>query len=496
MLPSLSPARLPVGILLIGVALVAAMLRGMIRRALAAVIVALVAVAGVSADTPPLRRVILISCDTLRQASLPSYGNEGPVATATLDSLVSEGVMFMRCTTPMGWTLPAHVAMFTGLSPGAVRAGVERAIPEHVPLLAEHLADAGWTCAGFPANNHWLEPRFGFDRGMAQYRFQETFAASSAWTRDWTFAADAGTPLFLFFHYMDTHTVPLGFDYLLPYWTMRGIDRHYHGILDPYPEIATTDDGRWDLAAYDPEFLRRTYHAAIYSLDVSHLAPLLAELRARGLTRDTMLIVTADHGEEIGEHGGYLHDSPYNEVRDVPLLIIWPGVLPRGQFVFTPVSLMDLAPTVLDYAGVTTDVPMHGLSLRPLMSDPAGFFPERDFLIDGHRRELTLEPSALVALEQDTWWSLVAMTDTTGCAGTYAPARTDTVLGLYNLDLDPRETTDVQHEHPAVVAALRARLDEALADEARLAEVLHGDRDQAPVEMSAEERRKLRALGY
>ncbi len=460
--------------------------------------VAALATAGpVRSGTPPLRRVILISCDALRQADLPAYGNHGPLATATLDSLVSEGVTFLRCTTPMGWTLPAHVAMFTGLSPGAARAGVERAVPEHVPLLAERLSDSGWTCAGFPTNNHWLEPRFGFDRGMAQYRFQEIFAPSSAWTRDWTFAdAVTSTPLFLFFHFMDPHTVPVGFDYLLPYWTLRGIDRHYHGIRDPYPEIAVTDDGHWDLAAYDPAFLRRSYHAAIYSLDRGHLGPLLAELRARGLGEDTMLILTADHGEEIGEHGGYLHDAPYNEVRDVPLVIVWPGVLPRGKFVFTPVSLLDLAPTILDYAGLAVDEPMQGLSLRPLMSEPPDFFPERDFLIDGHRRGLALEPSALVAMQDDTWWSLIAMTDTTGCAGTFAPARCDSVLGLHDLDRDPRERRDVQDEHPGIVAALRRRLDEALADEARLAEVLHAGRSEAAVEMSDEERRKLRALGY
>jgi arylsulfatase A-like enzyme len=470
-------------------------------RRLAAMLAATALLAAVShAATPghaPLRRVALISCDAVRSASLPTYGNTGPVATTGLDSLLSEGVLFMRCTTPMGWTLPAHASMFTGLSPGAVRVAADQAIPEHVPLLAEVLDGEGFVCAGFPAENHWLEPRFGFGRGMTQYRFQPIFAPARAWTRDWTFAADLATrPFFLFFHFMDAHTVPVDDDYLLPYWTMRGIDRHYHGIRDPYPEVALTADGHWDLAAYPTDLLRRAYHAAIYSLDLHRLRPLLHDLRARGLTDQTMLIVTADHGEEIAEHGGYLHASPYGEVRDVPLLIVWPGVLPAGKVVFTPVSLLDLTPTILDYAGVDAPGPMQGLSLRPLMQDPPGFFPERDFLVDGHRRGLGLQPSALVGLERDTWWSLVASTDTTGCTGSYAPARVDSVIALFDLDRDPRETRDVQAQHPDVVSALRVRLDEALADEARLAATLQTGAAPATISLTDDERRRLRALGY
>jgi arylsulfatase A-like enzyme len=452
----------------------------------------------VPAEEAPLRRVVLISCDTVRSASLPTHGNTGPVATTGLDSLLTEGVLFLHAMTPMGWTLPAHASMLTGLSPGALRASAERVLPEHVPMLAEVLSDQGFVCAGFPADNQWLDPRFGFDRGMEQYRFQPVFAAARAWTEDWTFAADLGRrPFFLFFHFMDAHTVPPDRDYLLPYWTMRGIDRHYHGIGDPYPPIALADDGSWDLAAYDTGLLRRAYHAAIHSLDLHHLRPLLADLRGRGLTDGTLVIVTSDHGEEIAEHGGYLHDSPYNEVRDVPLLMVWPGVLPAGKVVYEPVSLLDLTPTILDYAGLDPPGPMQGRSLRPLLESRPGDLPARDFLIDGHRRGLGLQRSALVAREQGTWWSLIATTDTTGCAGTFTPARVGTVLALHDLDRDPRERRDVQGAHPDVVAALRARLDRALAEEAALAETLQeGARPASATPLTEQEQRRLRSLGY
>jgi arylsulfatase A-like enzyme len=450
---------------------------------------------------PPLRRVVLISCDTLRSASLPTYGNRGPVATTGLDSLASAGTLFLRCTTPMGWTLPAHVAMLAGVAPGVARAAADRPLSPRVPLLAERLARAGFTCAGFPAENQWLASHFGFGRGMLQYRFQETFAPSEHWTRQWSFARalerDPTTAsFFLFFHFMDNHTVPAGPEVLLPYATMREVDLFYHGIEPPMPPQHLTPEGRWDLAAYDPRLLRRAYHATIHSLDQLHLRPLLHHLRETGLAENTLLVLTADHGEEIGEHGGYLHASPHAEVREVPLIVVWPGVLPAGKVVYEPVSLLDVAPTILDYAGLPAADHAQGLSLRPLLSEPEGLFPRRDFLIDGHRRGLALEPSALLGLEDDAWWSLVAMTDTTGCAGGFAPARCSQVLGLYDLDRDPGETTDLQTERPEIVTALRARLDAALAEEASLAAELHQGVEPRPLQIDDVARRKLRALGY
>jgi arylsulfatase A-like enzyme len=456
-------------------------------------------------DPPPLRRVILICCDTLRSASLPTYGNPGPLATTGLDSLASEGALFLRCTTPMGWTLPAHVAMFTGLSPGTVRAAADRPVPPSIRLLPERLAAAGFLCAGFPANNHWLEAHFGFARGMLQYRAQGTLAPTDHWLRGWSFADllqrdPAGASFYLFFHFMDNHTVAPDLDYPLPYWTLREVDLFYHGVQAPLPPRHLTADGRWDLEAYDPDLLRRAYHATVHSVDLHRLRPLLARLREDGLTENTMVIVTADHGEEIGEHGGFLHASPHAEVREVPLIVVWPGVVPAGKVVFSPVSLLDLTPTILDYAGLPPPERAQGRSLRPLLDgeldDPPPPFPSRDFLIDGHRRGLALEASALIGLEAGTWWSLVAMTDTTGCAGTFRPARAAEVLGLYDLDRDPAETTDLKEQRPEIVAALRARLDAALAEEARLAELVHEGVEPPPAPLDEVARRKLRALGY
>jgi arylsulfatase A-like enzyme len=450
-----------------------------------------------TAQTPPLRRVVLISCDTLRAASLPAYGNAG-VTTTGIDSLAAAGTLFLNCATPMGWTLPAHMAMLTGMDPGVTRVGVETALPEGVPILPEILAGAGFTAGAYVAENRWLDPGYGFGRGFDEFRMCDQLGGIRQWTDQWTVADDlaGGAPFFLFFHFMDTHTVPVEFDHLLPYWALRGVERFYQGIKAPLPEPQLTPAGGWDLAAYDPDLLRRAYDSTVGSLDFMKVRPLLQRLRDKGLAEDAMIILTADHGEELAEHGGYEHDAPYTEVRNVPLIVVWPGVLPAGRVVYTPVTIADIMPTVLDFAELPVPDTVQGLSLRPLLDGSDGFFPERDFLVDGRRRGLGLQPAALTALHDDAMWTLVTTVDTTGCAGSFAPPRPGATLGLYLLDADPGETNDLQAARPEVVAALRERMSEMLADEAALAEVVHRDRAARELPLSDEDRRKLRALGY
>ena len=454
------------------------------------------ALVGADDNSRPLRRIVLISCDTLRADALSCYGNQGTTTTG-LDSLASQGTMFLNCSTPMGWTLPAHMAIFTSLAPGAVRVGVEQALPAEVPLLTEILADNGFVCGAMIAENGWMAPKYGFNRGFRQYSDYFSMDPIESWTNKWEFRDDltAEAPFFLFFHFMDTHSVPVAFENLLPYMTIRDVDRFYHGLKDPLPEKKIRD-GKWDLAAYEPELLRKAYDSATFSLDFLHIRPLLSYLRDNGLAEDTMIIMTGDHGEELGEHGGREHDSPFNEVRHVPLLVVWPGVVPTSRVVYDQVNLMDIMPTVLDYAGLPAPELTQGMSLRPLLNEERGFFPARDLLVDGNRLGLGLESSAIIAWHDDALWSLVANTDTTGCAGSFHPAGVTEVLGLYNLDLDPEETDNLQQKFPEIVSSLTERMTEMLADEARLAEVLHSGVSAPIVPLNEEDRRKLKALGY
>lgn len=505
----------------------------------------------------PLRRVVLISCDALSASHLRAYarstgraggpgpggwsgtaaGAGGPAAagsaafppahTAFFDSLTGEGVLFRRCLAPQGWTLTSHFTMLTGLLPGAHRVGAERPLAAGVPLLTETLRTAGFATGFFPNGNTWLLPTFGYDRGADLYRqFPITgrqVAEVAAWCdgRLGPVAGRAGglKPFFLFVHFMDAHSRSTKEPF--PYWPVPmthqfALQRSRRPWPPPrfLPEAPPGTAGggvgalgdlgdlgdlgeevrQWDLAGYDPALLRHAYDACVTAWDDDRLRRLLRRLERAGHLRETLLIVTADHGEEFGEHGGFLHRQPYAEVREVPLLLIWPGRLPRGAAVEAPVGLVDLAPTILDLAGLPPLPRTQGMSLRPLLEDPGARLPARDFLIDGHFRGYRRELSALVGEAEGRLWSLVAEIDTTGCAGTFQPERVGAVRGLYDLAADPGERRDLAAAHPAVAADLAARMQQQYAAGARLAQAVAGA--AGPAALTAEQKRQLRALGY
>lgn len=457
----------------------------------------------------PLRQVILISCDTLSAQHLQAYGY-GKATTYTFDALLSRGVLFRHCLTPQMWTLPAHLSMLTGLAPGVHRAGKYRGLSPAIPLLTEILQQHGFRTGGFPTANEWLKPSYGFGRGFDRYTMfgldDESLEISQRWVEGRTRRVDKGDgklPFFLFYHYMDVHSRP--HTYPSPYWplqkpalTLCELDRRQlpKQFLPVEVDDLFGDIENWDLSGYDVDYLRCSYDACITAWDNFQLRILLEGLSASGHLNDTLVIITADHGEELGEHGGYYHDSPYGEVREVPLLMIWPGRLPAGAVVDRRVSLVDLAPTILDLAGLQPLPVCQGRSLRPLLENLRADWPVRDFLVDGNCRGWRLLESALVAYRDGHWWSLVARTDTTGTIGTFAPARVDSVIGLFNLTSDPQEQVDLQQRYPELVRGLGRDLERQLAAEAELARELDAGSQVDELEISEEEARKLKALGY
>ncbi len=461
-----------------------------------------------SGNAPPLRRVILISCDTLSAQHLQSYGY-AKETTTVFDALAAKGVLFRHCLAPQGWTLTSHMTMLTGLLPGVHRVGKYSALPESIPTLPELLQEQGFRTAFLPTDNEWLRDRYGFDRGFDQhhmYSLQDPIVLNgSQWFqyRAESAPGEPAVPFFVMFHFMDVHSRPHTFSY--PYSPLqRGgrmecdpatTPKRKH-FLPIEKDDLLGDIRNWDLAAYDPAFLRCAYDACVSVWDSLKLGELTELLDEGGHLRDTLLIVTADHGEELGEHGGYFHDSPYGEVREVPLLLVWPGRLPEGAVVEARVGLADLAPTILELAGVPAPPSLQGLSLAPLLEDTRAPFPDRDFLIDGNWRGWAHFPTALVAKARGSWWSLVAMTDTTGTTGTFAPETVAEVHGLFDLDRDPLERDDLQTAMPDLVTELIRRIEAQLAANAVLARDLAAAGEGEPASISEEAARKLRALGY
>ncbi len=391
--------------------------------------------------------VLLITLDTVRADHIGAYGYR-KIETPNLDRLASEGVRFAEASSPVPLTLPAHATILSGLLPprhGVRNNGAER-FPEGPATLASQLGAAGYRTGAF-IGAFVLDRRFGLGRGFDRYDddIPRERAADLDVERPGRVVTDRALawlseksekPFFAWVHLYDAHAPyapPEPFRTLYP-------DRPYDG------EVAEVD---------------------------AQVGRLLAELDRRGFAGRTVVAVVGDHGEALGEHGELTHGLlVYEPSLHVPLLLRAPGVLPAGWVVETPVSLVDLAPTLA------------GLLERPL---PAG----ADRSLDGHdlsttlrqRREPPAEDLYAESLYGTTFgWSTVFALRRGEMKYIAAPRPE-----LYDLRRDPGESQNLEERRPGQGKELATRV-AALAGSAGEA--------AAPAPLDAEARARLLSLGY
>ncbi len=295
-----------------------------------------VEIAPVAADDRP--NLILVTIDTLRADALGSYGASGS-PTPVLDAIAERGTRFARAYSPAPLTLPSHSSMMTGLQPPAhgVRNNGAYVLAEDAQTLAERLKDEGYDTAAF-VSAAVLEKRFGLAQGFDHYDdatsggegafYAERSARdTNARVVEWVDGrGDAARPAFLWIHYFDPHA--------------------------PYEPPAP----------FAERFPDAPYTAEVAATDAA-LGELLEMLDTRGLLARSLLAVTADHGESLGEHGEDTHAlTLYDATQHVPLLIAGPTV-PRGEVSERLASLVDLAPTLLALLGAPALEAAEGVDL-------------------------------------------------------------------------------------------------------------------------------------
>ncbi len=359
--------------------------------------------------------MILISLDTVRADTLTFQD----AATAPhLTDLARRGTIFSEAVSGSSWTLPAHAQMFTGCPP--TLHGVEHddvTLDPRMPTLPELLRDEGYATAGF-FTGWYLAGQYGFGRGFDVYRnamtdgaaLEEAFAEALEGGRtfqsatadrerashadvtsrnvvdavaaelDRLAATDPDRPLFLFTHFFDPH-----FDYVPPPPYDTQFDPDYQGSIDGrefwfneriYDETKTPPR---QVSDRDLEHLVALYRGELAWTD-SAVGDLLELLEQRGLLENSIVVVTSDHGEEFFEHGGRGHrQNLFEELVRVPLLVVPPSAAHADPASYSdaPVSLSDVAPTILDLAGLETPDTMFGQSLTPALSgDPIEQHPK------------------------------------------------------------------------------------------------------------------------
>ncbi len=290
-----------------------------------------------TADTGPLN-VVLITLDTTRADHLGCYGHSGG-ATPNVDRLAAGGVRFAQCMSAAPSTLPSHATILTGLYPHVhgVRDNVGFRLGRGHRTLAEALQDAGYRTAAFVAAIV-VGRDTGLDQGFETYddtgdrherRADEVCDRAIQWLE-----AHAGGEFFLWVHLFDPHA---------PY----NPPEPYRGrFAQPYTaEIAFAD---------------------------AQVGRLVEALRRLGLDRKTLFVVTADHGEGLGEHGEETHlYFVYDTTMSVPLVMHCPGRLPEGVVVASQTRTVDIMPTILAIVGAPAESGVQGTDLRSRMRHPS-----------------------------------------------------------------------------------------------------------------------------
>jgi arylsulfatase A-like enzyme len=305
--------------------------------------------------------VLLVSIDTLRADRLGCYGYARDTSPA-LDGFAREhAVRFARAVAEAPWTLPSHVTMLSGLHP--LTHGVRQptdAPAEEIALLAERLADSHYCFA--VTDGGWLAEEWGFARGFHSFHARDVDVERAVehvleYVRH---RRDRG-PWFGFLHTYDVHC-----PYDPPPSHAGRFASEGAEPLEVAGRCGNPDFNALALTAGQARFLSDRYDEDVRRVDDA-LARVFAAFDALDLWRDTLLIVTSDHGEEFLEHGRIGHErSLEREVLAIPLLIAAPGFVPR--VVDAPVGLADLVPTVLALVGIPPVAGLDGRSLAPLLA--------------------------------------------------------------------------------------------------------------------------------
>jgi len=402
--------------------------------------------------------ILLFSLDTVRADHLSCYGYRR-LTSPHLDRVAAEGALFRTFFSPHIPTYPGHTTMMTGrdvYAHGITGQSTSLELRLDIPMLAEILRREGYFTAAADTLGRWFARGFDIYKGYAwDKKEQRQWRAGEAVTQvalELLTEAAAHQPFFLFVHYWDAHT---------PYVPPAPFDRMFYGGNEKDP-VHSSMDPVWQCEAFkwyfhewmpgvtDIEFPKAQYDAEIAYMDTC-LAHVLNRLEELQLANDTLVIFTADHGEELDEHGCWFdHHGLYETNIRIPLILRLPGRIPAGVQLPGMAAMMDLVPTILDYAGVSaTNLLMDGASLKPALDGLAVALEEPPFRTALHLTENTWMKKRAVRTRE---WKLIRALepDLHGLPP----------IELYHLTTDPAERTNVADQHPDVVEELTSLMEE------------------------------------
>lgn len=342
--------------------------------AAAFVLVGLAAGCGAVKRAP--KNVLLITIDTLRADRIGAYGDPS-TRTPSIDDLARRGTLFESAHSPIPLTLPSHTSIMTGQYPRThlVLSHAYTLAPERV-TLAEIFKEHGYSTAAF-VSSHVLDKSYGLDQGFETYwerwhllgdvtealtasGFELTAKAARLWIK----ARPAEKPFFAWVHLFQPHK-----PYSPPAPLAKLYDPGYGGsVVADVPTLVGIWEEKRALAPEDLAHIQALYQGEVTTAD-REVGRIIDLLEREGLMKDTIVIVTSDHGEVLYEHDCYFgHDIMlYEPAIAVPLVFYGDGLFPAGAIARQNARLIDLAPTILESAGLSHEFlgATDGLSLLP-----------------------------------------------------------------------------------------------------------------------------------
>ena len=432
--------------------------------------------------------VLLVSIDTLRASRLGCYGGPRPTSPG-LDAIAAESILFENASACSYNTADSHASIFSSTLPSVhevsnASSRIGNSLAPGIKTLTEVLSAAGYATAGFHGGGN-VSPIFGFGRGFERYQMTKELDDATTWL-----AGLEKRPFFLFAHTFHTHD-----PYTPARESLEALGVKPRDDIEIDLELLKNASGGgpflplreqfWaSIDKQDPEEV--AYALALYDAEILEVDRMITKLvrEVLRIAPRTLVIITSDHGEEFGEHGRFLHDSLFQEVLHVPLIVRYPEREVRR--VPDRVSLLDLAPTILDLVGVSPPPTFQGRTLLPALAGGASyprFLVAEKMLVtaagEGFRPAIRRWAAAAYLGDEKVLFQKPSLP-----------------LELYDLRVDPLEEHDLAPLDKSRRDAAEASLHRLLAATDQFSARVPRDASGTAVTLTPELEEQLRALGY
>lgn len=445
--------------------------------------------------------VLFVTIDTLRADHLGCYGYQRDTSPR-IDELAREGVMFSQGIVQWPKTTPSFASMLTGTYGfyNGVTRSVRQSVSGHFDMLAEVLREAGYETVGVVTNPN-LARFYHFDQGFETYiegwrdlrwtTADEVTNYAVDWLQQRSGDESRHKPFLMWLHYIDPHS-----PYSPPKEYRRRYmnDRFYGGV-----QTADLNSGDWQgiggiprvVQVEDPQSPGETqdvidYYVALYDAEIRYMdasiGKLLDAVKELGFEDDTLVVLTADHGESLGEHNYFFEHGvlPYDACSRVPLIVKVPGLKTRASVFDEPVELINVMPTILDAVGVACPEEVQGTSLVPFMSNDEGALPRYAFTESGNEQDYQR------VVRRDHWKLIFVPSPADQKIMSGVP------LELYDVENDPHETRNLIDVETEVADELQQVLFDWIATNKLASHAAPGG--EVPIDEKTEA--ALRELGY